>query len=77
MGTRSRLTLLMLTAILGKGAPMRPPGGPSGVPESGPSTAPCPRDREPCDIRSGNLYWCEDHRIWFDLDGNVYNETGS
>lgn len=77
MGTRSRLTLLMLTAILGKGPPMRPPGGPSGVPRDGPGIAYCPIDGEPSDTRSGNLYWCEDHSIWFDSDGNIYREAGS
>jgi hypothetical protein len=76
MGTRSRMTLLMLTAILGKGAPMRPPGGPSGVPH-GPGMANCPIGGEQIDTRVGNLYWCEDHSIWFDSDGNVYDEAGS
>ena len=79
MGARSRLMLLMLTAILGRSASNRPPGGPTGAPDDddGPATANCPEDQEPSDTKAGNLYWCEDHRIWFDVDGNIQQKAGS
>ena len=72
MGTGTRLALLMLMAILGKYDPHRPPGGRSGVPAVGVGIAPCPLCDELSDTKPGNLFWCEDCRIWFDSDGNIH-----
>lgn len=61
MGTRSRLTLLMLTGILGSTPISRPPGW-NGTPAK-PATCPdcCTKSIE----KSGNLYWCRSCETWF------------
>jgi hypothetical protein len=78
MGAGKCLSLLMLTAILGKYPPRLPPGGPTGAPDDeGPGTADCPRCQEPSDAKSGSLFWCADCGIWFDSSGDIHNGAGS
>lgn len=74
MGPSTRLPLLMLTTILGNFPPWRAPGGPSGAPNG---TAECPKCHEFSDAKSGNLFWCEDCRIWFDSNGKIRRRAGS
>jgi hypothetical protein len=61
MGIRSRLTLLMLTGLLGTTPPSRPPGF-NGNPVE---PAACPTCCTTSMKKSGNRYWCRICEIWF------------
>jgi hypothetical protein len=68
MRTRSRLRLLMLTAILDNQPPYRPPGF-LGTPAK---PAACNQCGKKSIRKSGNQYWCRNCNKWF-TPGNSAN----
>jgi hypothetical protein len=72
MGTRTRLALLLLIAVLGDRDPIKRPPGLS--PQGAIAVAKCPRGHK-CDGKPGGLYWCEIDAKWFDPSKNEWAET--
>ena len=64
MGTRFRLALLMLTAILANVPPSRPPGSGTGESDDHVDLAVCRCGAETID-REGSYYYCATCDEWF------------
>jgi len=69
MGTRTRLALLLLTAVLGDNDPIHPPPGFSTQGDI--TIAKCPRGHK-CDEKVGDFYWCEIDGKLFDASENKW-----
>jgi hypothetical protein len=69
MGTRTRLALLLLIAVLGDSNPLNKPPGPSIQDDI--AIAECPGGHK-CDGKPGGLFWCEIDAKWFDPDKNEW-----